>query len=76
MEAIIQQKKGNTSKTTNLNGYDQGLEMKIRKAFERLKDSPDREEKRGAHKQMAELMALRTPDFVRELEYRKFGFYL
>ncbi len=76
MEAIIQQKKGNTSKTTNLNGYDQGLEMKIRKAFERLKDSPDREEKISAHWQMAGLMALRNPEYVKELEFQKFGVYL
>ena len=76
MEAIVQQKRGNASKTKNLNGYDQGLEMKIRKAFERLNDSPDREEKRGAHKQMASLMALRNPEYVKELEFQKFGVYL
>ena len=76
MEAIVQQKRGNASKAKNLNGFDQGLEMKIRKAFERLKDSPDREDKRSAHKQMAGLMALRNPEYVKELEYQKFGFYL
>jgi len=70
------QQKEEYASTKNLNGYDQGLEMKIRKAFERLKDSPDREEKRGAHKQMASLMALRNPEYVKELEFQKFGVYL
>ena len=76
MTTSLQQKEENASTAKNLNGYDQGLEMKIRKAFERLKDSPDRKEKRHAHKRMAELMALRNPEYVKELEYQKFGYYL
>lgn len=73
---MIIEKIDDVKESHNLNGYNQGLETKIKKAFERLKDSPDREEMRGAHKQMASLMALRNPAYVRELEYQKFGYYL
>ena len=73
---MINEKTDDVKEPHNFRGYNQRLETQIKNAFERLKDALDREEKRGAHKQMAELMALRTPDFVRELEYRKFGFYL
>jgi len=76
MEAIVHRKEGKANKVRTLKGYNQGLEMQIENAFERLKDSPELEEKRNAHKQMAGLMALRTPDFVRELEFQKFGYYL
>lgn len=75
MTTSLQQKEGKANKG-NLKGYNQGLEMKIRKAFERLKDSPDREEKISAHWQMSGLMALRNPEYVKELEYQKFGVYL
>ena len=76
MVTSLQQKEENASTAKNLNGYDQGLEMKIRRAFERLKDSADREEKISAHWQMSGLMALRNPEYVKELEYQKFGVYL
>jgi len=76
VENILQRKEGKANKVRNLKGYNQGLEMQIKNAFERLKDALDREEKRGAHKRMAELMALRNPEYVKELEYQKFGYYL
>ncbi len=76
MTTSLQQKEGNASKATNLQGYNQGLEMQIENAFERLKNSPELEEKRNAHKRMADLIALRNPEYVRELEFQKFGFYL
>ena len=76
IKEMINEKTDDVKKPHNLKGYNQGLEMKIRGAFERLKDSPDREAKRNAHKQMAGLMALRNPAYVRELEYQKFGCYL
>ena len=73
---MINEKTDDVKEPHNLNGYNPGLEMQIRKAFIQLKDSPESEEKRNAHKQMASLMALRNPVYVRELEYQKFGHYL
>ena len=73
---MLNEKTDDVKEPHNLKGYNQGLEMQIEKTFERLKDSPDREEKRGAHNQMANLMALRNPVYVKELEYQKFGHYL
>ena len=73
---MVNEKTDDVKDTGSLNGYNQELEMKIRKAFERLQDSPDRADKRRAHRQMAELMALRNPEYVKELEYQKFGYYL
>ena len=73
---MINEKTDDVKEPNNLKGYNQGLEMKIRRAFERLKDSPELNEKRNAHRQMASLMALRNPAYVRELEYQKFGYYL
>ena len=73
---MVNEKADNVKKLRDLKGYNQGLEMQIKNAFERLLDSPESEEKRNAHKQMAGLMALRNPAYVRELEYQKFGCYL
>ena len=73
---MINQKSDDVKEPHNLRGYNQGLEMQIENAFERLKDSPELKEKRNAHKQMASLMALRDPAYVRELECQKFGYYL
>ena len=54
---------------------DEELEAKIDAAKEWINE-PNSEAQRRMFQRMASLIAQRSPEYIRELEYQKFGFYL
>ncbi len=54
---------------------DDELEVKISDAKGWI-NAPDNEARRKAFQHMAKLIAQRNPEYVKELEYQKFGVYL
>lgn len=54
---------------------DDYLEAKI-EAAKRWINEPNSEAQRKAFQNMADLIAKRNPRYIRELEYRKFRYYL
>ncbi len=76
MEAILQQKEGKANQLHELKGYYHNLEMARQEQYELLLSSTDKDIQRRAARRMASLTALRNPAYVKELEFKKFGYYL
>lgn len=54
---------------------DRELEAKINVAKGWIKE-PNREARRKAFQHMADLKAQRSPEYIRELDFQMFGYYL
>ena len=76
MQATLQQKEEKATQLHELNGYNRELEMARQEQYELLLSSDDVTKQRHAVRRMASLTALRNPAYVKELEFKKFGYYL
>ncbi len=80
MQNILQRKEEKATQLHKLNGYDHKLEMAIKGTANRVmklarlySDVSDNDALRSQTQKIADLKALRSPEYIRELEYQKFG---